>query len=747
MRAQFGTVDVIEATTLATGSVTPVQIRAQSPYGPYGRAMLSVVSGRYPSGPGEIALTEQLATRHNVHVGQTWAAAPGGAKQVVGLVENPQNLLDTFGLLAPGQLQDPQQVTVLFDGSPPQVDAFSFPAGAVPETRPPPASGLSHASIVLVLATFGLIFIGLVSAAGFSVMAQRRLRALGMVGSLGASDRNIRLVMVANGAVVGSVGTLIGAAIGFAIWFAYAPHLQSSANHVVNSFDLPWSTIGICMGLAVLTATLAARWPACIAARVPVVAALSGRAAPPKPSHRWAVPAVVALVGGLLLLAASGPGGSAGAQKTLLLLIGIVTTVLGGLMFAPLAITGLAALARPTPVGVRLALRDLARYRSRSGAALGAVSLAVTIAVILCLVASTRSGNVLDYVGPNLAANQLIVNAQQGSPDGPGPRSSILPQPTPAQMQARANTIAAAVGASSVLGLADSHATLFRTTDVNFQNFNGTVYVATPELLRYYGIASTDIKPGTDILTSRPGLNAVAHLLLIAEPSVGSQQIGPGRHPLQSTSTTCPPSSCIAHPVIQQTSHLPTGIGAPNVVMTEQALHQLGLSAGQPDAWMVQAPHDLSATQKSTAEALAAAAGMTVATKNAQPSLKTLETWATAAGILLALGVLAMTSGLIRSEAAGDLRTLTATGASSRVRRTITGATAGGLGLLGGVIGTAVGVAGVTAFYRHDLHDVFAHLPISELLILAVGLPVAAAVGGWLFAGREPPAVAHRPIE
>lgn len=60
------------------------------------------------------------------------------------------------------------------------------------------------------------------------------------------------------------------------------------------------------------------------------------------------------------------------------------------------------------------------------------------------------------------------------------------------------------------------------------------------------------------------------------------------------------------------------------------------------------------------------------------------------AGILLALGVFAMTAGLIRRETAGDVRILTATGASSRTRRTVTGTTVGALGLLGALLGTAV---------------------------------------------------------
>ena len=57
-------------------------------------------------------------------------------------------------------------------------------------------------------------------------------------------------------------------------------------------------------------------------------------------------------------------------------------------------------------------------------------------------------------------------------------------------------------------------------------------------------------------------------------------------------------------------------------------------------------------------------------------------------GIALALGILAMTIGLIRSETASDLRTLTATGASSPTRRELTAATAFALALGGAVLGT-----------------------------------------------------------
>lgn len=744
--ARFGPVEVVESSTLSTGSAAGAQVLAEDPDGRYTKSMLVLLSGRYPVGPREIALTPQLAARYGLGVGRTWAGAPGGPSRVVGIVENPQNLLGTFALVAPGQLRDPAEVTVLFDGAAAQVRQYPFPRGALVERRPPPAGLLSGQAIVLVMAVLGLVFVGLVSSAGFSVMAHRRLRALGMVESLGATDRDVRLVTMAGGGVVGLAGTGAGAAAGFAFWFAYAPHLQSSANHVIDAYDLPWWLIGASMGLAVLTAVLAALGPARAAARVPVVAALSGRPPAPTPSHRSAVPGVAVLAAGLAFLAASGPGGSRPAGGTALLALGVLATVAGGLLLSPLAIAALAKAGARAPVAVRIALRDLHRYRARSAAALGAASLAVTIATLVCTVASTRSANVLDYVGPNLASDQMIVNAR-GSAAGPrlkpgSGRAPAPPQLSEAQMQVRARVIAATVGAASVLGLVDSGATLFRTTDPNFQNFTGTLYVATPALLRYFGIRASDVGAGVDVLSSRHGLGSVADLVLRVRqgPSASHEAV-------VRASTGCPQASCIAHPVIEETDRLPTGTSAPNVVITEQALARLGLTVGEPDAWMIAARHSISADERYTAQALAAAAGMTVATKSSQPSLRSLEYWSAAAGIAIALGVLAMTAGLIRSEAAGDLRTLTATGAGTRVRRAVTSTTTGGLGLLGGVLGTAVGLAGVASFYRHHLDQVSSRFPVADLLVLAVGLPLAAALGGWIFAGREPPAIARRPLE
>jgi hypothetical protein len=47
----------------------------------------------------------------------------------------------------------------------------------------PEDSVVSPATVVLVVSVLGLVFIGLVATAAFTVMAQRRQRALGMLSS------------------------------------------------------------------------------------------------------------------------------------------------------------------------------------------------------------------------------------------------------------------------------------------------------------------------------------------------------------------------------------------------------------------------------------------------------------------------------------------------------------------------------------------------------------------------------------
>jgi putative ABC transport system permease protein len=619
---------------------------------------------------------------------------------------------------------------VPFDATDLSFAAFTFPQGAAP-LAPPLPNGISPALIVLVFATFGLLFIGLVAVAGFSVMAQRRLRALGMLGAIGATDRNVRLVMIANGAAVGLAATLIGATVGFGAWFAYAPHLQRSAEHLVDPLHLPWWVIGTAMVLAVTSAVAAAGWPARAVAQIPIVAALSGRPVSPEAKHRPALLSAGLFVLGFILIAGGSPHHGNGGGSPVQVVLGIVACTFGGLFLAPLAIARLAPISRRAPIGVRLALRDLVRYRARSGAALGAISLAIIIAVIICVAASARYSDVLDYFGPNLPANQLVVYPP-GDGSGVGASGAKM---SPAQMQARVGEMAASLGTSDVLALDSTGATLTQVTRHRPATFDhGVMYVATPALLSHYGIDPSAIDPTALLLTSRPGLEGTADLQLVNGYAKGPE--GP----------VCTVGSCVADPKIQTLKALPTDTSDPNLLVTSYAVRTLKL---QPTlaGWLIQTPQPLTAAQINTARQAAASAGLTIETKNESPSLSELNGYATAAGILLALGVLAVTVGLIRSETAGDLRALTAAGATSTTRRTLTGATAGALALLGALLGTAVGYLVCIAFFRDTLNVSLRHVPVFDLVLIIVGLPLVASIGGWLFAGREPTAITRVPLE
>jgi putative ABC transport system permease protein len=129
-----------------------------------------------------------------------------------------------------------------------------------------------------------------------------------------------------------------------------------------------------------------------------------------------------------------------------------------------------------------------------------------------------------------------------------------------------------------------------------------------------------------------------------------------------------------------------------------------------------------------------------------QGGLANLRTLATIVGMVLALGILAMTVGLIRGEAAGDVRTLTATGATSLTRRTLTSATAAGLAVLGVALGTIGAFLTLVASHVDGVGDL-SRIPAMHLGAILVGTPIAAACAGWLFAGREPAALARNPIE
>jgi putative ABC transport system permease protein len=747
-------VDVIENESVPVpGTQNTFDLRSQNPHGPYGGPLLSLVGGQYPATANEIAVTSGVAADFQLSIGSSWTVA-GRTWKVTGLVQNPQSLMDEFALVIPGQVTNPGNATVLFDA--PRVTASGLPTmtGLTITTAQTVANTneINPETISVAAAVLGMLLIALVGIGGFTVLAQRRLRAIGMLAAQGATERNIRLVIRANGAATGLVGAVAGLALGFLVWLAYRPQAENSAHHLIGVFQLPWTVVGISMALAVIATYFAASRPAKAIARTPIVAALAGRPPAPRKTRHLAVPVGVCfLVGAFLLLGAAGAGaGSGGNQSNGMgeVVLGFIALAVAIVLLAPALLTVVAAAGQHAPIGTRLALRDLARYRARSGPALAAISLATLIAVIVCVASAARFGNVLDYAGPNLTSSQLIVYAPVGNPQtGTGPTAAE----TAAGLKT-AKEIAADLGTTTMIALETTNAGLQHAA--SGRSWSGQIYLATPQLLKAFGISQSEINPDADILTMRPGLSTMSQMQLTYgnyNGNYGGGHIGGG--PNSGSQWPCPAGSCIANPPIQEINQLPSGTSAPNTVVTEHAITALHLqSSVQTAGWLVTVPNGLTAAQVTTAQQLAAGASgnMSVETRNSIPSLAQIIDAATIFAIVLALGIVGLSVGLVRSEARRDLRTLTATGASGTTRRTITAATAGALAFTGAVVGVVGGYLAAIGFFRSNSLDGLSSLssiPVTNLLVILVGIPLAATVLGWLLAGRDPAGVGRQPLE
>ena len=575
-----------------------------------------------------------------------------------------------------------------------QVRSSPLPYGALLQARPPYSPGFPPAA-VLVFDTIALLFIGLIAVAGFTVLAQRRLRALGMLQAVGATDRHVRLVLIANGAVVGIIAAVTGTVVALAGWVAFVPRLETIVEHRIATFSLPWWEVAAAIVLAVVTAVAAAWWPARAAAHVPVVAALSGRPATPKQGRRPAALGGALLAVGLAAIALSHQG------KTPPLIIGgLVLTAAGVLLLGPIAIGGLAVLGRRSPLAIRLALRDLARYRARSGAALAAISLVTGIvaAIAISAAAAAQNEGLAGEAGwANLPANQLMVYL---SPGGSQSLPAILPQLSASRLHHLEGVVGefgstlhsqdvvpleAAESADSA-GAADQPGQ--RPADHHARDPG--VGPRWPAGLDAGGAAVRGDAGAAEVLRDRPGSHHArrptsspralgwaarrswtsARMRARASGHCGAPNTAPGR---ATRGPAAPYRRDLARPSIQLLG-LPKYASAPNTLLTAHAMTALALHPVLA-AWLIQTPKALTAAQVTQADHWAAANGLTVETTShsAQAGLQSVSDWAIAIGVLAVLAVLAMTVGLIRSETAGDLRVLSATGASGGTRRLLTG--------------------------------------------------------------------------
>ena len=124
----------------------------------------------------------------------------------------------------------------------------------------------------LLLKTFAMVSIVIGIASSLLLSTYRRKAEIGIMRAMGASRRFVVFVFVSQGALVGLLGGVTGAALGYLVLSQFPP--RDAAHPGVMPVDITEGAFGLAIILTVVIATLAAILPARSAARVDPVTAI-----------------------------------------------------------------------------------------------------------------------------------------------------------------------------------------------------------------------------------------------------------------------------------------------------------------------------------------------------------------------------------------------------------------------------------------------------------------------------------------
>lgn len=385
-------------TSYTAGEVTTNLSVRDLPYtDPLTRGMMRQLDGRPPQAVGEVVLTEALAARLSVRIGDdvSQAVAPRRLR-VVGLVEDSSRTDALTAVVLPGSLGPdslgpesivgPLLVAVprpLTWADVTRANASGFvlsPRGHLPGEPPAQVRGGSGAPVTAAALIVGMVLLEIVLLAGpaFAVGAKRQSRELALLAATGGERRDIRRTVLGSGLVLGAVGGVLGVGAGIALAAAALPQLRDYSGSRPGPFDLHAPEL---LGLAlvgVLTAVLAALLPARSAARQDVVAALTGRRGQVRSLKRTPLIGAVAAVAGAAL-ALHG----AKERNVNVILAGSALAELGLVATTPFLVGLVGRLGPWLPLAPRMALRDAARNRGRTAPAVSAVLAAVAGSVAI----------------------------------------------------------------------------------------------------------------------------------------------------------------------------------------------------------------------------------------------------------------------------------------------------------------------------------------------------------------------------
>lgn len=370
---------------------------------PLTRGMATLRRGRLPAAPGEVAVSAALAAE-GVRIGDRLPyVSERGTARVVGVLARSREFFSHAVVGLPGSLlrAEPGERQWLVDhGGHPvtwehvrrlNAAGFLVVSRAVVENPPPGYAGPAEVrpeSVAQGVLGTAMIVLEVVLLAGpaFAVGLRRRRRWLALIAAQGGSPRQLRLVVLADGLILGVGAALLGLAAGIGLVAAAIALVRALGvdrddlflvGMLVHAgpFDVPWTLVLPVTVLGAASGVVAAALPARQAARQDVAAVLAGREATVSGRYRprRALP-------GALLVAAGAVATVFAIRRGSLIWIAAAAllTQFGLIALTPWLVAAAGRLAGRLPLSLRLAVRDAARHRTRTACAVAAVMTAAT---------------------------------------------------------------------------------------------------------------------------------------------------------------------------------------------------------------------------------------------------------------------------------------------------------------------------------------------------------------------------------
>lgn len=757
-------------------------------------------AGRMPSAPGEVALSPALADHLRLLsdgrlIGGATVSTPDGHQySAVGIARRPdspeQPMLwaepRTELVTAPKDspltylvdLPDGTDVVALQGRLAEQGLALTPRAWIVdPPAQPYGGPGGSQDAaawaVVTLVIGFGVLEIVLLAGTAFAVGARRQTRELGLITATGGRPTDVRRVVLAQGLFLGVLGTAVGAGLAIGVAVLGRPAWERLFDRLIDGWSIPVVPMLAVAGIGILAGLAAAVVPAISAGRQQPVAALSGRFVVAKGNDRVRRPALVlvglgtasVLIGSVRLgaafaenrrEAAANPGTYAGGitptGPIAMVLIGITAVIAGLVWLLPNLVARAASLGRALPLSGRLALRDAARHRHRTGPAAAAIMMSVGGTVAMAFALSNSFAAEKENYRPAAPDGWVAVYWDRGLnyPGAPRPaaygseqirqlsrRLPVRAHHDIAQIEPRtAKAIAIQGGGSYVATLtiqavADCQAeqnACYSTSlqllavDPDHLDRLGDFGPETARVLRAGRIAvpsSTQDQPG------------VADVVQGGQVSVSVDGPTDPTSPTGSTAATRVPAEVV--------TDLPriTTFGSSALVSPSTAARLGRLRVTETQFELTRPPTDdeMSAATKLVGDenAIKLERGYEGHAGVAFIALLSAATVVTLLGVAIAVALSA-------AEGRADLATLAAVGAPPRRRRALAAAQAWLLGQIGCVLGAFVG-----ALYGYTAHVAFGSpsfaVPWRELGGILVAVPLFAGALAWLLTRSRLPMV------